>query len=147
MLCSSSGRVWHECSEYSTVSCAVHNLATGDPFSHENMQHCSNSHLGSQLTPCEYILAHISVFILLLQPGCCWRKPSYASALEETPQSDTALGPGKHWPTGRRLKNEKNLKYLQMHKGEDTPKQCLDLLSHSQLRRKIFRVQQRILGL
>lgn len=52
-------------------------------------------HFGSQLTPCEYILAHIAVSSLPLQPGCCWRKPRYAAALEETPLSDMALGPAE----------------------------------------------------
>lgn len=52
-------------------------------------------HFGSQLTPCGYIRAHIAVSILPLQPGCCWRKPRYSAALEETPLSDMALEPAE----------------------------------------------------
>lgn len=86
---------------------------TRAPCWDENMHHCSKSYLGSQLTPCEYILAHIAASILLLQLGLCWRKPMYASALEETPQSDMALGATKASTNRKEAPKWKTSEYFQ----------------------------------
>lgn len=103
-------------SEYTPgCSCVVHTLAMGTPCWLE-IRTCTTAvphHFGSELTPCEYILAHIAVSIMPLQPGCWWRKPRYAAALEETLLSDMVLGPGERQATGRKNIAENRLNYLQ----------------------------------
>lgn len=122
--------------------CALHTLWPWELPSDwdTDMHHFCTLSFRLQLTPCEYILAHVTVSFLPLQSGGCWWKPMHAASLEETPQSDMAFCPGWCQTTGRKNSwkqfelSSACITKERVMRTEDIPKPWLKLLSHAQLR-------------